>query len=429
LTPAPTATPGAYNCRRVTCNASSECSGGSAGLCTGDVGKACDSNADCTGVGTCSTALKLPGSSTCTPTCTSDTTRMCAAVCSGNPFVTCLSDSDCSGIGTCSVQDSYCLGTDTCSLSAKVCTCPCARVACATDADCGPAVLYARNNASVVKATYNGTCSGGFCSECGPPGCPSNAKFPELRATTNASGIVTQTQALAALVAAAGRRFIPLTHSIIYETCTAFGLGGILDEVKRARLWILGGEIPNAVDLWLAMKNADRMITSSRCTNNPSLLCTSNADCTASGATCAVYKSTLRPQSTALFFDEVHVNVLGANAMASPINAYLSKLSPVCSGDTTTGCGRCSAHSGTSCLNSADCPDAATGEKCTKTDSVCSGAGKGLCTQERACNSASSCTTHKLCTLDLATSCTVDGDCTTGKGVCRTEGLLSPGEG
>lgn len=405
LTPAPTATPGLYGCPRVACNATSECSGGSAGLCTGNVRLACDSNADCTGVGTCSTALRLPGNiSECVATCTANTTRFCTS-------------------------NGYCQAGDTCSAS-KACTCPCVRVPCTTAADCGPALQPAASSAANVRATTYGACTGGFCANCGPPGCPTDAKFTDFRETCDAAMVTEDLQSLATTTAASTRRLVFLTHSAVHQPCTYFGIGGIVNDVLMVRDWLLA-TMPNVVDLWFAMKHADQMATNSRCNNSPTRTCASNADCTGTGAQCVVYASTLRTQQTATAFDEVHPNSIGASVMAEAAYDYLQKLSPVCSGDTTTGCGRCSIATTTACTISSDCPGfSSSGEKCTKTDSVCSGAGKGLCTQERACYSASDCANHSLCTRDLSTKCLSDSDCTAITGsTCRPEGLLAPGAG
>jgi hypothetical protein len=229
-------------------------------------------------------------------------------------------------------------------------------------------------------------------------------------------------QLAAATVAAAGRRYIALTHPIIHQPCTAFGIGGIRDELLSIRNWLLTGSlVENVVDIWRTDQWNDTLITNKRCNNNVNLVCASNADCTGFGAACVAYPSTLRPWN-----DEVHRNSRGALVIGNTVAAYLNMLSPACSGDLTTGCGRCSVTTATACISSIDCPSS---EKCRFTNSVCSGAGKGTCSLERACNTTSSCVNHHLCSRDLSTRCTSDADCTAGKGLCRPEGHLQPGEG
>lgn len=400
--PNATPTPGApYVCERVSCNNTTECR---TGLCSNDTSKACDGAGDCGG-NACSTSLALGiGLESCVGTCTIDTARPCTT-------------------------SANCIAPDTCNTASKACSCSCYRIPCATNADCGGASRLHSANGRDYDAGLSGVCSGGKCSECGSPGAPVNANYGAAKALRDGrpgGSLRANYDRLTSLVNAAGRRIVWLTTTGMNAFCDSvaggFGFGCSLPSMLQARAHLLTQ--PNVVDVWLHWKHADKLIQPQRCNNNASQVCVTNADCSGSGAQCVTMPSTLRPAA-----DSVHPNQLGATqAMARPLAAYLGQLSPVCSGDPTTGCGRCSTNTGTACTKSSECPAFTTGEKCVKTDSVCSGAGKGTCSLERTCYSASNCTSTGLCTLDLATKCLTNGDCT-GKGVCRAGGVLAPGEG
>lgn len=406
-----TPTPGLYACTRTSCNAASECAAGTGGLCSNDFTKACDADGDCTGGGTCNHALAR-GISLCKNTCETTAGQTCSGtnICWGgsNAGAVCSADSTCTGGGVCGSND--CPTGEMCMASAKVCGCPCSAIPCTTDAHCGPGVI--------TKGTRTiqqyGTCSGGFCTNCGLPFSESiQPQYATVRRTLNATWIRSNMLGLRALVAATSSRLVWLTYLLTSEsTAGPIAASTTLDDLGVIRRAIQRGDFgPNAVDVWYAQKLADQMVTNRRCNNDPTLLCTSDGDCNGVGAACVAYVSTLRPST-----DVVHANALGAQVIGETAYDYLAQLHPVCSLDTATGCGRCSTTTGTSCTDSEDCPST---EKCLATTSVCSGAGKGTCTEERA---------GKLCTQDLTTTCTTDGDCT-GKGVCRNEGLLAAGEG
>lgn len=412
--PSATPTPGFYACTRAACSAATECAAGTGGLCSNDFTKACDADGDCSGGGTCSHA-RARGVSLCFSTCETSTTQECFGtnVCYGgsNLGAACSADSTCTGGGVCGASD--CPTGEMCLSSAKMCGCPCSAIPCVTDADCGPGLVV---KGARTHRQY-GTCVSGACTNCG--GAFANTVQPQYRALRTTGGIngewiAQNLLALRGLLVASPARPIWLTYLLVDETNSGLFLapGGTRDDLAMVRRAMLAGTFgPNVVDVWFAQKLADQMIANKRCNNDPALLCTSNADCNGVGAACVVYASTLRPSN-----DTVHANALGAQVIGQAAFSYLAKLKPVCSLDVTTGCGRCSTTTATTCTSSDDCPST---EKCVATTSVCSGAGKGTCTEERA---------GKLCTRDLTTSCTTDGDCT-GKGVCRSEGLLAPGEG
>ena len=350
----------------------------------------------------------------------------------GCPRVACSTNADCtSALGTGSYCGSWCSSSrqnacvfsfncpagETCPSSPKYCTCPCNAVHCATDADCGPGPL--KGGRGTIGQQY-GSCVAGRCTNCGPPACSGTPQWEAHHRRRNPFERIAVRNTLRQMILDAGRLPIELTAVLPLEGCNVYGEN--THQLKKQRELLLR-DAPNVVDVWLHEKHADQIVKARRCSNDAAILCTSNADCTASGATCVTYPSTLRPYN-----DHTHPNALGAAVIADRINDYLTMLSPVCTGDPTTGCGRCSTNTGTACLSSADCPAFTSGEKCLHNNAVCSGAGKGTCRAMRACNSPSNCATHSLCTLDLATRCTSDGDCT-GKGVCRPEGLLAVGEG
>lgn len=426
-TPAVTPTPGAKACQRVRCTANSECAGTGSGLCSNDVTKACDSDGDCS-PGTCNTVLSRTGTgSICTPgSCSTTTTQACAS-------------------------DSNCPRGETCDTGAKFCTCPCPAVPCTTEADCvtGGFVAFGGD----ATATWTPLCVSGRCRGCGVPYsrkvCTGDHRTPctrethcataggtcseenprhwEARRTVGAAEWLRRAQNLKTTIEAAGGRVIWLTYFPANQDPTMADLSNwyeARDELLATRNLILGGALgENVVDLYGLLNRADERTTRWRCVKAPSTRCATNADCPSSSECADFNRSTLRAKD-----DPVHQNVLGASHTGRLVATYTKQLSPVCSGDPTTGCGRCSITTATACLSSEDCPAFATGEKCLKTDSVCSGAGKGTCTRQRACWSTSNCTDHHLCTWDLGTKCQSDGDCT-GKGVCRPEGTPAVGAG
>lgn len=415
-TPAKTPAPGdGYFVQRVSCAASTECAdrcvgglfpGAScssagdcpsgtcplvAGLCTGNLQKACDSAGDCTGVGTCSTTLRLPGNAaTCTSTCSNDATRACGL-------------------------DGQCRAPGTCNSASKMCTNLCTRVPCATDADCGPTSLVAFDGRTMLSGMF-GTCSNGLCTNCGRTG-GNTRQFRQYQAARD-PGIVTlpNFDSEAATIAAAGRRFVLLTPSLGHEILTLSGWAGAKDVMRKLRNLMLT-RYPNVIDVWTHWKAGDQMMFARRCNTNPATICASDSECAGAGALCLPYNSTLRPQQSLINYDEIHLDAVGGPVIGRAAGAYLNALAPRCSGDPTTGCGKCSTTTATTCTSSDDCP---TGEKCVATDTVCSGAGKGACTQERIGN---------RCTTDLATTCATNADCAAKQGLCRPEGLLAEGDG
>lgn len=393
-TPSPAIT-GGYFMPRVTCTDDIECQ---TGRCANAMGKACNVDGDCPS-STCATAKKINGTTYCRATCSNDSTRPCGGGADG-----CVASGTCTGT-------SYCTGS-------------CAAIPCTTNdradgtsSECGPATLYDSANHTGTAVTLYGICTGGWCTKCGQPGIKESAQHAYLRKFWNARSVIANLETLATTVAAAGRRLIYLTATRIGEVSSVFGWAGSLTDIKLVRDWIL--RQPNAVDLWAVTFAHDPMAEQPRCNNKPSQPCHVTADCgTDPGVACLPVFSTLRPQFTANLADEVHLNAYGATVTLDPIADYLEALSPACSGDPTTGCGRCSV-TGASCTASNTCAGFSTEEKCVRTDSVCTAAGKGTCTEERAGN---------RCTLDLGTPCSSNGDCTS-KGVCRPEGLPAVGEG
>lgn len=424
-TPAVTPTPGAKSCQRVSCTADSECTGASAGMCSDNLSKGCDSNADCGG--TCLTAISRNGTgAACAPgSCSLSTTKSCSA-------------------------DSQCPRGETCNTSARFCSCPCAAVPCTTDADCALGGFEAFGGAET--ATWTPKCVSNKCRSCGVPyarfvctgdhhtpcrfasDCLSaggtcteeNPRYYEARRTVGVSRWLTRAKALKATIEAAGAQVIWLSYFPANQDFTMPDISGWVharDDLLATRNAILAGELgENVVDLYALLNRVDERVTRYRCVKNPSTRCASNADCPNSSECADFNRSTLRAKD-----DPVHQNLLGASYTGRFVADYTKQLSSVCSGDLTTGCGRCSI-SGAACLGSDTCASFATGEKCLKTDSVCSNAGKGTCSRKRACWSTSNCTDHGLCTWDLTTKCQSDGDCT-GKGVCRPEGSPAVGEG
>lgn len=429
-TPAVTPTPPAYHCQRVSCQNNADCGlGATGGLCSNDFTKGCDADGDCT-PGTCNTAIGLTGS----------TSQCTAGSCSVSTWVACSTDAGCPR-------------GETCNTSAKFCSCPCMRIKCTQDSDCQQGVLTAIDG--VTTTTVKGSCVSGKCKGCGPPGsrlvctgdnfglcrrtsdctfaggtCGNeNPRYWDLRKTIDAAWWRTNAQSLRDTIEAAGARLVWMIYPPASQDLTWVENSNwytARDDLQRTRWTILNGDlVPNAVDTYTLLLRSDRMVTPKRCVASPTTLCSSNADCPSSGE-CATLRSTMRAKE-----DPIHFNAPAASLVGNAAADYLTQLSPVCSGDPTTGCGRCSITTTTKCLSSADCPAFSTGEKCLATASVCSGAGKGTCTAERACWSTTNCTDHGLCTWDLMTKCQSNADCSPAstKGICRAEGLPAPGDG
>ena len=417
-TPNATPTPGLYHIQRVACQNDSECWGGSAGLCSNDFQRACDSNTDCNAHcrggsnpgAACTVASECPGGGSCTSNGTCDTTKklpnysVCAGSCSNDLTRNCASDISC-------------LEGGTCSSTYKFCSPSCARVPCNTSQDCGPATTVS-SNGRIMRTDRYGDCVNGYCSNCGWSGCPGiNRQYDEDQGVRGLAqygqGHLTT---LANYMVLNGRRLVHLTPTPMYEPCTLFGWGGSRDAMRRLRKWILDqNTTPNVIDMFKHWRARDDMRFPRRCNNNASKLCTTNADCgSGSGAACLTFYSTLRSQFSASFADEVHPNSLGANVDGDVVADYLLALQPRCSLDPSTSCGKCSVTTATSCVKSSDCPS---GEKCWANDAVCSGASKGTCIAERAGN---------RCTEDLGTSCSTNADCTAiNAGVCAPEGFTN----
>ena len=389
----PSPAPGAYFMPRVTCNANADCQ---TGRCANDMSKACGVDGDCPG-STCATAKKINGTTYCRATCSNDASRTCAS-------------------------NLECLGTGVCN-GASICVGSCQAVPCTSNdradgrsSQCGPTTLDLANNDPAYQLEWYGYCTNGWCDDCGKPGNLANTQHATIRKSWNAARVIANLEALATMVAETGRRLIWFTPPRIGETASIFAWSGSLTDLKIVRDWQL--RQANVVDLWTFSQIHDQIALNPRCNNNPTRLCSANADCPGTGAQCVTFASTLRPQFTATLNDEVHQNAPGAAVQADAAGDYFEALRPVCSGDPTTECGRCSS-SGAACIGSDTCAGFATGEKCLATDEVCSAAGKGVCTEERI---------GSRCTHDLGTVCSSNADCT-AKGICRPEGLLAVGEG
>lgn len=520
VTPQATPTPGWYAVQRDSCTADSECGGAGSGLCTGNFQRACDANADCTqqrcvggsnenatcannsacpsstcaaAGGTCNLSLQQPGTA-CVRLGSSGFYNCCMSTCTTNRQTICTTNFDCPR-------------SDTCSSTAKACAATCDRIPCTTDAQCGAEGTVPHADGRTLMAGLHGTCTAGFCASCGPPaakvcisgayqytactvdadcggGTCGQAPWTQWRTAvdplrSDGSNVAGNTVALAALASGATppRDLVFAASSPAYmntetthEGVSPFGWSDTNDGMLKVRDWLRMNE-PNTVDLWEMAAVKDAMGTPRRCNNNPNKTCVVNGDCSGTGAACVRYKSTLRPSQSDTVFEEIHVNNRGGVAIGQWIADYLNQLRPVCSGDTTRGCGLCggagtptptptntaatptapaatrtptpSVTPTANCTTSSDC---AAGQKCKAADGICGGV--GTCTALRA---------GKLCVHHLTTHCTTDDDCPatfvrtctggsnagatcTGtsacpsgtcayKDQCRPEGLLSAGEG
>jgi len=407
--PTPQSTPKAgdgYTVQRVACNNDNDCS---TGLCSGNLQQACSTNADCSGVGTCTIAPlsgELPwpnllGAHACSSTCSNALNNICSA-------------------------DNICLGSGTCTGS-KVCVSTCGRQPCSTDLDCGPAVIKKINNYTWIPNLY-GTCVSGHCTNCGSPGCPSSPDTPQhkrLRADRGPAFHLNRFAATQKLVESAGARHIWLSMGSTFGGICDLGSGAsdVISDLVVERQWELGLK-KYVIDIFPIWRSRDMLITNRRCNNDATKICFTNSNCTGTGATCVDYASTFRA-----YGDAVHMDEPGAAMVGKTVWDVIQHWHPVCSGDTTVNCGEC--HDGTifkttTCTTSNDCSGISgctvLGQMictCRAHDSICSGTGKGVCSEERA---------GSLCHLDPSTTCTTNADCV-GKGICRPEGLLAPAQG
>lgn len=417
-TPTPSAN-GGYVMPRVLCGENAECA---FGRCANDFAKACNADGDCPG-STCSTSAKIIGTTYCLGVCSNDATRTCGGFCSNNN-ASCTVNADCTGGGTCNLglANLGCLGTGTCTTSAKVCSGSCAAIPCTTNdrpdgtsSECGPATF--RLIRDDETATMYGICSAGRCSSCGPSGGTSDTQYASLRKTFNGERVIANLKVLQSKITAAGRRAIFIASTPIHQLTTLFGWAGGVQDVLRVRNALLQAPFENVVDGWRIGQTSELTTEQPRCSNLATRTCASNADCPGSCA-CVTQLSALRAVG-----DEVHLNNYGARSLVgNGVWPYLAKLHPVCSEDTTTGCGEChdgSVFKGTSCTISTDCSGVggctSNGQnicKCKARDSICSDAGKGSCTKERAGN---------LCT-ETMTACSSNADCATAADPRRCRG-------